>query len=52
MSVALWTVGGLWTGLFLLVYLEFGNALPFNGGELIYVSAKPNPVTSNLLTIV
>lgn len=37
MSVALWTVGGLWTGLFLLVYLEFGNALPFNGGELIYL---------------
>ncbi|KAF2111931.1 amino acid permease-domain-containing protein [Lophiotrema nucula] len=36
-SVALWTVGGLWTGLFLLVYLEFGNALPFNGGELIYL---------------
>ncbi|KAF2730347.1 hypothetical protein EJ04DRAFT_567848 [Polyplosphaeria fusca] len=37
MSVALWSVGGLWTMLFLLVYLEFGNALPFNGGELIYL---------------
>ena len=22
----------------LLIYLEFGIALPFNGGELIYVS--------------
>ncbi|KAF2474440.1 uncharacterized protein BDR25DRAFT_122014 [Lindgomyces ingoldianus] len=36
-SVGLWAVGGLWSSLFLLVYLEFGNALPFNGGELIYL---------------
>jgi amino acid transporter len=60
MSVALWTVGGLWTALLcvpmlresvigayskssLLVYLEFGNALPFNGGELIYVSPTSDP---------
>lgn len=37
LSVALWTIGGLWTTLFLLVYLEFGNSLPFNGGELVYL---------------
>jgi amino acid transporter len=37
LSIALWSVGGLWTTLFLLVYLEFGNALPFNGGELVYL---------------
>ncbi|KAF2191180.1 hypothetical protein K469DRAFT_696908 [Zopfia rhizophila CBS 207.26] len=30
-------LGGIWTSLFLLVYLEFGCALPFNGGELIYL---------------
>jgi amino acid transporter len=36
-SIALWTVGGVWTSLFLLVYLEFGIAFPFNGGELIYL---------------
>ncbi|KAF2795499.1 hypothetical protein K505DRAFT_336004 [Melanomma pulvis-pyrius CBS 109.77] len=36
-SIALWTVGGVWTSIFLLVYLEFGTALPFNGGELIYL---------------
>ncbi|KAF1839684.1 hypothetical protein BDW02DRAFT_463319, partial [Decorospora gaudefroyi] len=37
LSIALWTVGGLWTLMFLLVYLEFGNALPYNGGELVYL---------------
>jgi hypothetical protein len=37
LSIALWSIGGLWTTLFLLVYLEFGNALPFNGGELVYL---------------
>jgi amino acid transporter len=37
LSVALWTIGGFWTLMFLLVYLEFGNALPFNGGELVYL---------------
>jgi hypothetical protein len=38
-SMALWTVGGVWTFLFLLVYLEYGTALPYNGGELIYLDA-------------
>ncbi len=37
LSIALWSIGGLWTTLFLFVYLEFGNALPFNGGELVYL---------------
>ncbi|ORY06761.1 amino acid permease-domain-containing protein [Clohesyomyces aquaticus] len=37
LSMALWTVGGVWTCLFLVVYLEFGSAFPFNGGELIYL---------------
>lgn len=37
LSVGLWTIGGFWTLMFLLVYLEFGNALPFNGGELVYL---------------
>jgi hypothetical protein len=37
LGVALWTVGGLWTAVFLLVYLEFGNALPYNGAELVYL---------------
>ncbi|KAL6252611.1 hypothetical protein RBB50_000330 [Rhinocladiella similis] len=36
-SLALWLVGGVFTLLFILVYLEFGSALPFNGGELIYL---------------
>lgn len=35
LSVALWTIGGFWTLMFLLVYLEFGNAFPYNGGELV-----------------
>ncbi|KAF2129907.1 hypothetical protein P153DRAFT_315302 [Dothidotthia symphoricarpi CBS 119687] len=37
LSVGLWAIGGMWTTLFLFVYLEFGNALPFNGGELVYL---------------
>ena len=37
LSVALWTIGGFWTLMFLLIYLEFGIAFPFNGGELVYL---------------
>jgi amino acid transporter len=37
LSVALWTIGGFWTLMFLFIYLEFGEALPYNGGELVYL---------------
>jgi hypothetical protein len=37
LSVALWTIGGFWTLMFLLIYLEFGDAFPYNGGELVYL---------------
>jgi hypothetical protein len=37
LSIGLWTIGGFWTLLFLMVYLEYGNALPYNGGELVYL---------------
>ncbi|KAL6707409.1 hypothetical protein ACN47E_004188 [Coniothyrium glycines] len=37
LSIGLWTIGGAWTLLFLLVYLEYGSALPYNGGELVYL---------------
>lgn len=53
LSIALWSVGGLWTILFLLVYLEFGNALPFNGGELVYLDEvfyKPELLTTILFS--
>ncbi|OAL51370.1 hypothetical protein IQ07DRAFT_643463 [Pyrenochaeta sp. DS3sAY3a] len=53
LSIALWSIGGLWTILFLLVYLEFGNALPFNGGELVYLDEvfhKPELLTTILFS--
>ncbi|KAJ4330121.1 hypothetical protein N0V87_010285 [Didymella glomerata] len=37
LSVGLWTIGGFWTLMFLFIYLEFGEAFPYNGGELIYL---------------
>lgn len=37
LSVGLWTLGGFWTLMFLLIYLEFGDAFPYNGGELVYL---------------
>lgn len=37
LSVVLWTLGGFWTLMFLLIYLEFGDAFPYNGGELVYL---------------
>jgi hypothetical protein len=61
-SMVLWAVGGVYTGLryanlhqfldwkrfltlnfSMLVFLEFGTALPFNGGALIYVCVVLNP---------
>ena len=55
-STALWFVGGLWailrymcsptihpallTLISVLVYVEFGAAFPFNGGDLIYVGVN------------
>ncbi|KAH8655058.1 amino acid permease-domain-containing protein [Tricladium varicosporioides] len=43
-SLILWATGGVFTSLFILVYLEFGSALPFNGGELIYLDEiYPHP---------
>ncbi|KUL89231.1 hypothetical protein ZTR_03751 [Talaromyces verruculosus] len=36
-SIILWVVGGVHTLLCLTVYLEFGAALPYTGGELIYL---------------
>lgn len=37
LSMALWTIGGFWTLMFLLIYLEFGETFPYNGGELVYL---------------
>ncbi|KAH7350518.1 amino acid permease-domain-containing protein [Rhexocercosporidium sp. MPI-PUGE-AT-0058] len=39
-SLVLWATGGVFTSIFILVYLEFGSALTFNGGELIYVGCS------------
>ena len=39
LTVALWALGGLYCLLCLLVYLDYGTAFPFNGGELIYLNA-------------
>lgn len=35
----------------LIVYLEFGLALPFNGGELVYVGDSSDPGTVALYLI-
>lgn len=45
LSVGLWTIGGFWTLMFLLIYLEFGDAFPFNGGELVYLDEIYNSPT-------
>lgn len=37
-SIVLWVIGGIHAMLCLTVYLEFGTALPFTGGELIYLN--------------
>ena len=39
LTVALWALGGPYCLLCLLVYLDYGTAFPFNGGELIYLNA-------------
>ncbi|PWW76825.1 hypothetical protein C7212DRAFT_295386 [Tuber magnatum] len=36
-ALFLWVTGGVMTLTGLFVYLEFGVALPFNGGELVYL---------------
>ncbi|OKL57878.1 hypothetical protein UA08_06716 [Talaromyces atroroseus] len=36
-GTVLWFCGGLWSFLSVLIYVEFGSAFPFNGGELIYL---------------
>jgi amino acid transporter len=37
LSIALWAIGGFWSLMFLFIYLEFGNAFPYNGAELVYL---------------
>ncbi|KIW06544.1 uncharacterized protein PV09_02974 [Verruconis gallopava] len=37
LSIGLWAVGGVYTFICLFIYLEYGSALPFTGGELIYL---------------
>lgn len=36
-AIGLWAVGGFHSLLSVLIYLEFGTALPYNGGALIYL---------------
>ncbi|KAF2230726.1 hypothetical protein EV356DRAFT_579747 [Viridothelium virens] len=36
-SLVLWVVGGIYSVLCLIIYLEYAIALPFNGGEIIYL---------------
>lgn len=37
-SIIMWFCGGIWALLSVIIYVEFGSAFPFNGGELIYVN--------------
>ncbi len=37
-ALALWAAGGVYTAVTLFVFLEYGTALPFNGGPMVYVS--------------
>ncbi|OAL45369.1 amino acid transporter [Pyrenochaeta sp. DS3sAY3a] len=44
-ATALWAAGGVYSLLSVLIYLEFGTALPYNGGALIYLDEifhRPN----------
>ncbi|KAE9379783.1 hypothetical protein N431DRAFT_527234 [Stipitochalara longipes BDJ] len=50
-SLILWATGGVFTSIFIIVYLEYGSALPFNGGELIYLD-EVYPYPELLATIV
>ncbi|KAG4436168.1 hypothetical protein IFR05_008372 [Cadophora sp. M221] len=36
LSLFLWGLGGVYAALCLVIYLDYGTAMPFNGGELIY----------------
>ncbi|KAI9685318.1 MAG: hypothetical protein M1822_004691 [Bathelium mastoideum] len=38
LSIGLWFVGGIYSLICLVIYLEYAIALPFNGGELIYLN--------------
>ncbi|KAI9893693.1 MAG: hypothetical protein M1814_005909 [Vezdaea aestivalis] len=43
-ALMLWVLGSFYSYASLFVYLEFGTAWPFNGGELVYISkAFPRP---------
>lgn len=37
-ALALWGIGGMYTIVTMLVFVEYGVALPFNGGPMVYVS--------------
>ncbi|CAZ86234.1 unnamed protein product [Tuber melanosporum] len=53
-ALFLWVTGGVMTLTGLFVYLEFGVALPFNGGELVYLDeayARPRYFASCMFAI-
>lgn len=37
-ALGLWVAGSAYTAVTLFVFLEYGTALPFNGGPMVYVS--------------
>ncbi|CUS13314.1 unnamed protein product [Tuber aestivum] len=53
-ALFLWVAGGVMTLTGLFVYLEFGVALPFNGGELVYLDeayTRPKYIASCMFAI-
>jgi hypothetical protein len=44
-SLVLYAVGAIYSALGMTVFLEYGIALPFNGGPLIYVRDTTTPGT-------
>ncbi|KAK4924454.1 hypothetical protein LTR66_016459 [Elasticomyces elasticus] len=38
LALALWILGGFYAAVCLLVYLDYGTGLPYNGAELIYLT--------------
>lgn len=39
-ALSLWAIGGVYTAITMLVFVEYGIALPFNGGPMVYVSCS------------
>lgn len=48
-ALGLWVVGGIWALVSVVIYVEFGVAFPFNGGELVYVSCQHHSAENLML---